>query len=72
MNNLPHLNLDPIRLPRQINRQKRREILSVGEAKSTTFDLMAQMQGHPAPPKVMTGGIERKARVSSLNPARLK
>jgi hypothetical protein len=35
VNDLPHLNLDPIRLPRQVNRQKRREILCAREAKST-------------------------------------
>jgi hypothetical protein len=55
VNDLPHLNLDPIGLPRQVNRQKRREILCAREAKSTTFDLMAQMQRHPSPPKVMAG-----------------
>jgi hypothetical protein len=38
--NLPHLYLDPIGLPCQINRQKERKVVGLCEAKSTTFDLM--------------------------------
>ena len=72
VNNLPHLYLDPIGLPCQINREKGREILSLCEAKSTTFDLMAQMKATPRRQRSWRAGMERKARVSSLNPARLK